>query len=432
MITIASFPAYLASILGVGLGLFLIFLYYRKVEETSTLLFGFLSISEAIHSFGYAMLQNSHNFEEGLFWTRFLHFGAILMAFFCVLFINDFLGIKKSRSRLIAYSLLVFLFFLPSGYFLRASVGVKPYKPAPYIADTGPLYALFAVLVFVAALYIILSLLSYKKTTQGKDANKLLKVNTLIIGTVIIVAAGIYDLWGMFSTIKTIFALSYALILLCVIFTVRVFLYHVDMVKRLKRSYLSTILALINTLEAKDEYTMGHSQRVKKYAEIIAKGLNLAKDRILLIKMAALLHDIGKIGIPDNILNKPDKLTEEEWLKIKKHPVRGREILTPIDYLRGARRFVVDHHERFDGKGYPKGLKGLEIPLEAQIISVADAFDSITTGRHYKKAVSFDEAVSEIMKNKGTQFSDIVADGFLNEKEKLKAASRNYNIGSRT
>lgn len=421
MISIASFPTYLASILGVVLGLFLIFLYYKGIEESSTLFFGLLSISVAIHSFGYAMLQNAQNFEDGLFWTRFLHIGAILMVVFCVLFVNNFIGVKKPANQFMAYVFIIFLFLLSNKGFLKISIQVKPYKPLPYIADTGPLYIVFAALTLIAIVYIIFSLLSYRKKFKAKDTSRFLGVDTMITGTIIIAMAGTYDLLGMFNKTETIFVLPYALILLCLIFTVRIFLYHVDMVGRLKKSYLSTILALINTLEAKDKYTVGHSQRVEKYAEVIAQGVNLPKDQIALVKMAALLHDIGKIGIPDNIINKPGKLTEEEWVNIKKHPAKGTQILTPIDYLKKAREFVINHHEHFDGSGYPAGLKGDEIPIEAQIISIADTFDAITTGRHYKRAVSFGEAVDEILKNKGTQFGDKAVDGFLNEKEKLRA-----------
>lgn len=422
MITIASFPTYLASILGLGLGLFLVFLYCRGVEESPTLFFGFVSIAESIHAFGYAMLQNAHNFKDGLFWTRFLHVGVILMIFFGVLFINDFLGIKTKFSKFMAYPFLIFLFLLPGDYFLKAPLEPKIHKPAPYIADTGSLYVIFAVLVVIAIFYIISSLISYKKKFKGNGPEKLLMINTLITVTFIILAAGLYDLWGMFSKTRIAPALPYALLILCVVFTVRIFLYHVDMVKLIKKSYLSTILALINTLEAKDKYTAGHSQRVEKYAEIIAEGVNLPDDRITLIKTAALLHDIGKIGIADSIINKSGKLDEEEWRKMKSHPVKGDEILDPIDYLKAAKEFIINHHEHFDGTGYPSGLKDGEIPIESQVISVADAFDAITTGRHYKQAISFNEAVDEIVKNKGTQFGGIVVDGFLKKKEELKDA----------
>ncbi|MFH1453005.1 MAG: HD domain-containing phosphohydrolase [Armatimonadota bacterium] len=422
MITIGSFPIYLASILGVGLGAFLIFLYYKKVEERSTLYFGLLSLAEAVHSFGHAMLLNADSFTAGLFWSRILHFGAILLAFFCILFINDFTGHKKKINQFMAYIFLVFLFFLPSNYFLRASTELKPYNPAPYMPDIGPLYAVFGFFVCLAAFYILYMLISYKKRYKGADTYKLLRLNTLFAGMIIIVIAGVYDMWGMINQVKTVYILSYALILLCIMFTIRVFLYHVDMVKWLKKSYFSAIFALINTLEAKDKYTLGHSQRVKKYAEIIARGLDLAPERISLIKMAALLHDIGKIGIPDSVLNKPDKLTDEEWDKIKYHPVKGTQILDPIEYLRGAKKFIFNHHERIDGKGYPAGLKGDEIPLEAQIISIADTFDAITTGRRYRKAISFEEAVDEIIRNRGTQFSDEIVESFLGEKDKLRNA----------
>lgn len=183
--------------------------------------------------------------------------------------------------------------------------------------------------------------------------------------------------------------------------------------EQLEEISLQLMQTLSTTIEAKDEYTRGHSYRVAEYSALIARELNWDEDEIRNLKNAAYLHDIGKIGIPDNILNKPVKLTDEELGVIKEHTVIGAEILkniTLIDHVKEAAR---SHHERYDGRGYPDGLKGEEIPLYARIIVVADSFDAMKSRRIYRSPLDDQVVYNEIFQNRGTQFDPELADIFL-------------------
>lgn len=179
-----------------------------------------------------------------------------------------------------------------------------------------------------------------------------------------------------------------------------------------QRTYYETIKGLAQALEARDAYTRGHSERVTKYALLIAEELGLDSEQKRLISYAGLLHDIGKIGIADNILNKKSTLTQEDRKAIENHPLFGDQILGPIKFLREAQNIVLHHHEKYDGSGYPSKLKGEEIPLLARIITVADSFDAMTSDRPYRKAFSLDEAMGELRKKSGTQFDPKIVDVF--------------------
>ena len=180
-----------------------------------------------------------------------------------------------------------------------------------------------------------------------------------------------------------------------------------------KKYFIRTIDALIATVEAKDSYTEGHSQRVSKYAVMIAGKLGLSREQIEDIKVAGILHDIGKIGISDNILLKSSKLTEEEYREVKQHPAISNKILYPVGFSERTLKAIAFHHERVDGKGYPFGLSGEDITIEAQIIAVADAFDAMTSNRSYRMAMSREEAIEELRANKATQFNPAVVDAFI-------------------
>jgi HD-GYP domain-containing protein (c-di-GMP phosphodiesterase class II) len=183
--------------------------------------------------------------------------------------------------------------------------------------------------------------------------------------------------------------------------------------QKLEETYVSTIKSLAKAFEARDKYNKGHMERVLKYGLAISFELDpkLVQDDVL--KLSLLFHDIGKIEIPDNILNKPFKLTNEEYEIIKRHPEAGEEILRNVKFLRDVAEIVKQHQERWDGKGYPRGLKGEEIHLYARIVALADAFDAMTSDRVYRKAMSIEEAIDEIIRNKGTQFDPLVVDSFL-------------------
>ncbi|MFA5060634.1 MAG: HD domain-containing phosphohydrolase [Candidatus Omnitrophota bacterium] len=187
-----------------------------------------------------------------------------------------------------------------------------------------------------------------------------------------------------------------------------------DLKKEAERNrslFIRTTIALASAIEAKDKYTRGHTERVTKYSLAIArqmaenKSVNFEASFFENLYIAGLLHDIGKIAIPEAILCKTDKLTAEEFEIMKQHPVRGVEILRPITEFEDCIHGVKYHHERYDGKGYPEGLKGEDIPMTAAVIAVADTFDAMTTNRTYRKALTKDEAITEIKKNSGIQFN---------------------------
>ncbi len=177
--------------------------------------------------------------------------------------------------------------------------------------------------------------------------------------------------------------------------------------------YLSTVTALATSIDAKDPYTKGHSDRVNQYTLKMARQLKLPEDQLDMLQYMSLLHDIGKIGIKDSVLNKPGKLTEEEFDEIKKHPEVGYRIISEIKYLSKSAEVVRHHHERYNGMGYPSGLIGEKIPLGSRIISVADAYDAMTTERPYKKAMTHEEALLELNRCSGTQFDPRVVKAFI-------------------
>jgi response regulator RpfG family c-di-GMP phosphodiesterase len=179
-------------------------------------------------------------------------------------------------------------------------------------------------------------------------------------------------------------------------------------------SYRSTLKALVQALETRDYETHGHSERVVTFSLRLGYELGLDKKALRDLELGALMHDIGKIGVPDAILRKPAKLNDEEWEKMKLHPLHGQRILRNIAFLEGATRIVAQHHEKWDGSGYPSGLRGEDIDFGARIFSVADAFDAIISDRVYRKGRPYNEALEELEKNAGTQFDPLVVEAFKN------------------
>ncbi|NPA39623.1 MAG: GAF domain-containing protein [Thermodesulfobacteria bacterium] len=181
----------------------------------------------------------------------------------------------------------------------------------------------------------------------------------------------------------------------------------------LKETFFNVVFALADTIEKRDPYTGGHTRRVMTYSVAIGEEMGLPKDQLELLKLSAILHDIGKIGIKDDVLLKQSRLTKEEYELIKKHTIFGEEILKHIKQMKEVIPGVKYHHERPDGKGYPEGLKGDQIPLIARIIAVADTFDAMVTDRPYRKGLSFETAIEELKRCSGTQFDPKAVEAFI-------------------
>nr|WP_281415253.1 HD domain-containing phosphohydrolase [Geobacter hydrogenophilus] len=181
----------------------------------------------------------------------------------------------------------------------------------------------------------------------------------------------------------------------------------------LNLAYNHTLTALVRALDAREKETGSHSERVMTYTLLLGEAMGVPEQDLSVMARGALLHDIGKVGISDNILLKPAKLDEREWMEMMRHPQLGYEILSGIKFLKGPAEMVLAHHERFDGSGYPKGLSRSGIPLGARIFSLVDTLDAMTSNRPYRKALPFESVTSEVKRCRGTQFDPEIVDIFL-------------------
>jgi energy-coupling factor transport system substrate-specific component len=203
---------------------------------------------------------------------------------------------------------------------------------------------------------------------------------------------------------------------------------EMEAIKKQVRMGNETIFAIANAVEARDKSTGKHSSRVAEYAVLIARELGFSEEEQIQIRRTGLLHDIGKIGVPDSILNKPARLTDEEYAVMKTHTVIGGEILKDFTLIPHVDEGAKFHHERYDGSGYPNGLRDESIPLNARIIGIADAFDAMTANRCYRKALDMDYVISELKRCSGTQFDpglvdimlDLIESGKLNVEQTVE------------
>lgn len=179
--------------------------------------------------------------------------------------------------------------------------------------------------------------------------------------------------------------------------------------RQIESHYAATVKSLLSTIDARDQYCRGHSERVSRFSAFLAEKVGLPPEKILALEQAALIHDIGNIGIDEDVLRKPGTLTRDEFSEIRKHPAIGLQIIASVEFLQEMSPVVLHHHERFDGSGFPDRLKGDQIPLSARIVAVADAVDAMMTDRPYRKALSLDAVREELSMQAGRQFDpDII------------------------
>ena len=262
----------------------------------------------------------------------------------------------------------------------------------------------FSIVVFLSNTFIIsmlFSIMSKKNILYSFISNiKLVFLNILIMAPFGILLAYVFDLY------------SYGGVFL-VLFPIVLARYTFSLYIQSKSQYAQTVDALMLAMEARDKYTEGHSQRVAEISISIAKQFRYNDWRIEQLKMAAMLHDVGKIGIDDQILNKPDKLTDEEFNTIKGHPQIGYNILKDIKNLENILPIVHYHHERYDGKGYPEGKRAEELSLDVFIVQLADSIDAMATDRPYRKALNHDAIIEEVKKHSGSQFHPKVVEAYF-------------------
>jgi putative nucleotidyltransferase with HDIG domain len=275
------------------------------------------------------------------------------------------------------------------------------------------LHSMFPLIISVIVYFVINNLLMTivmglaTKTSYLKIwKNNLRKVayNYVSLAPLGILMAGIYINMGVYAVL-----LFFAPLLLA--------RYSFKLYADMCEYYLSTVQALAIAIEAKDKYTKGHSERVADYAVKIGEYLKLTEEELETLRYAGLLHDIGKIGIPENILNKPDKLEKWEYEKIKDHPQIGANIVQDIGFLRNAAQFIKYHHERWDGSGYPDKLNGGRISLGASILAAADVYDAMTSDRPYRRALTVDDALNELRSGSGKLYNPIVVEAIVNVME---------------
>lgn len=202
--------------------------------------------------------------------------------------------------------------------------------------------------------------------------------------------------------------------------------------QEVEASYRMALKALVQALETRDFETHGHSERVVTFSLRLGHELGLAADDLRNLELGALLHDIGKIGVPDAILRKPAKLNDEEWVKMKLHPLHGQKILRNIPFLDGAARLVEQHHEQWSGTGYPNALRGEEIDLNARIFQVVDAFDAMTSDRVYRRGTTYEKAMEELERCSGTQFDPYVVEIFKQIPQEDWEQLRKHSVTERT
>ncbi|MCB2289897.1 HD domain-containing protein [Clostridium sp. CS001] len=260
-------------------------------------------------------------------------------------------------------------------------------------------------LIFFIVNTVVISILSALMTNKNVIYVLIGNIRLIILNILVIAPFGIILAYAFYK-----FGYGGVIIILCPIVLTR---YTFSLYIKSKSQYIETVDALMLAMEARDKYTEGHSKRVAEISTNIAKQLKYNDWKIEQLNMAALLHDVGKIGIDDNILNKPGDLTKEEFDTIKTHPQIGYNILKDIKSLESILPIVRNHHERYDGKGYPDGKKAEKLNLDVFIVQLADSIDAMSTDRPYRKALHNDEIIEEVKNNSGSQFHPKVVEAYL-------------------
>ena len=408
-----SILKFIAAFLCFELALVLLFLYCQKVGKRRDLFFAFMSFCLSGYFIASSMVNLSTQDLAIIFWTKISIASIIPLMTIYPIFIYEVVGVRSEKWVYhTVWLTLAFIAITPTKLLINGLSQNNYILDLPGIAQRQPLYHLF-ILCFAASLGVSTArAFSRWKHALDEPLSLVVKSRLFKAGIVFALLCGLNDVLGIWEVYRTVSISAVGFSVLCIIIIYRILFVQGKLYQSLKQRYRETIATLAKMLDAKDGYTAGHSERVSLYADAIAEGMEFSEVEQEIIQRAALLHDIGKIAVPDSILRNPYPLSEEEWSVMKSHAQRGREILSSVEFLLPEIQMAFVHHERYDGKGYPNGLKGDEIPLGAQIIALADAFDAMTSNRAYRQALPLDKVVAEIDRYSGTQFAPNVVQAF--------------------
>uniref|UniRef100_A0A7C4TFP3 HD-GYP domain-containing protein n=1 Tax=candidate division WOR-3 bacterium TaxID=2052148 RepID=A0A7C4TFP3_UNCW3 len=405
----------------------LFYLYFKNQYDRKFGYAGLFFIFGAGFLLSSYMMENNPNSPSVIFWNKFMFFCIFANFFVFPHFVFNTFGRKYDKSFslitltvAVALSVVVLFTDLLVTHNLTNFAGVsRPIKT--------PLLYLFTGLLTIFVGYIFFDAVVSAKRTIGK----LLDVKPMIAGICLAIILGVIDITGTFFSRTlimqirdpTVFGILIVMLTFAWSFLSQYTMAFASLSKSKKeieqlieksnKNFMEFVQLIAKTLDAKDEYTAGHSLRVADYAVRIARELNLPENEIEILKQACLLHDIGKIGIPDGILNKKGPLNDEEMRYIVSHPILGKKILGTVSEFKPIIDIVYSHHERVDGKGYPEGLDRDRIPLLARIIAVADTYDAMISERPYRRAKSHKMAIEELKAVKDKQLDGEIVDIFL-------------------
>jgi len=415
--------AYVTIILSASL----LYLYLKNQQLGHFFHGGLFLLCGAVVLFAQYHLELGLTSGKAVFWSKFQYWGIFGYMYTFPIFVADIIN-KKLTYRLKLGLGILTLIFLGFTTFSKLIISNRAaYTLGLLQAEKGILYPFFVTILSLTILYFCTRVIGFSK----RDFSKPINFNPLIVGIGISVFFGILDLVGLLLKRPVIPGIRNPFII--GIFSASVafvwsscsqYLWTIDtlsdsekkitkLIEKSNKSFIEFVELIAKTLDAKDHYTAGHSLRVMEHAVKIARVLNLSESEIELLKQACLLHDIGKINIPDGILNKKSPLNEKERAHILRHPVVGKQILSTVSDFQGILDIIYTHHERIDGKGYPEGLAKNEIPLLSRIIAVADTYDAMRSERPYRRAKSKEQAIMELEKAKGSQLDEILVNKFI-------------------
>jgi putative nucleotidyltransferase with HDIG domain len=385
-------------------------------------------LSGSIGLFGLYCIEANHDPGSAPFWIKFIYAGYSGAVYSFPHYVSAIT--RRPLSRYLRSTLAVialFLIFLI--LFTDKIISDRPLAYGRYFhAERGIFYPVFATLFVGIIVYSFVRLIRFGRN----DPERPIDFRPVFIGSALAISLGFLDLYGNLIDRPVLQFLphpSALAIFICVVSFTFTFLSQYSwvlhslsrselevekLIAKSNRNFLEFVQLIAKTLDAKDHYTAGHSLRVMDYAVKIAQTLKIAEPEIEILKHACLLHDIGKICIPDGILNKKSPLSDHDREHINKHPIVGRQILSTVSDFQNILDIIYTHHERVDGQGYPKGLHRDEIPLLARILSVADAYDAMCSERPYRKAKTREQAIQELKNASGSQLDEQIVEVFVN------------------